>query len=326
MSIIQVCLGIDIGGTNTVYGFVDKDGKLYDIGSMETRAQEPAGIFFKRLGEELNKFSEELKTRFELAGVGVGAPNANYYSGSVENPPNLKWGTVNLVKEIQKIFNVPVAVTNDANAAALGELKFGIAKKMRNFIEITLGTGLGSGIIVNGDLVYGQDGFAGEMGHIIVVENGRECGCGRRGCLETYASATGIKRTVFQLLAEKNTPSSLRDIPFNQLTSKMIYDAAISGDAIAKAAFRFTGKILGKAFADVAALFSPEAYILYGGLAKAGELIIDPAKEAMEENILCFFKDKVKVLHSGLNEGEVAVLGAAALIWNEIDKYKISYE
>jgi glucokinase len=233
----------------------------------------------------------------------------------------LKWrGIIPLVEMFRKFYSVPVALTNDANAAAIGEGVFGAAKDFRHFIVITLGTGVGSGIVVNGELLYGHDGFAGEIGHTIVDPNGRECGCGRRGCLETYASAGGIKRTVFELLATKNTPSVLRSASFDSLTAKQIADAARGGDAIARESFEYTGKILGLKLADAVAHTSPEAIILFGGLAQAGDLIFEPTQRWMEAYMLNIFKNKVKLLPSGMVGENTAILGAAALIWNEIKR------
>lgn len=313
-----VTLGIDIGGTNTSMAIVDKEGNIIAKDSIATLAMDPAADLFKRL---FNKFAEiysPLREKFELIGVGIGAPNANYYKGTVENPPNLNWGVVDIVALVKEYYDLPVAVTNDANAAALGEMKFGVAKGMKNFIQITLGTGLGSGIVVNGEMLYGADGFAGEMGHTIVVKDGRKCGCGRRGCLETYASASGIKRTAFELLADTTEKSTLRGISFNDLTSKNIYDAAMAGDKVAQSAFKNTGKILGQAMADAVAYLSPEAFVLFGGLANSGELIIEPTRKYLENNLLSNYRGKIKILQSGLLEGDAAVLGAAALIWHEL--------
>lgn len=316
----KIVVGIDIGGTNTAFGFVDRSGKLLSESSIPTHPQESAEQLLRRLEPEIKKLLSSLPTNYELAGIGIGAPNANYYKGTVELPPNLNWGIVNLVELTGKYFSVPCAITNDANAAAIGELKFGAGKNLKDFIVITLGTGVGSGIIVNGELVYGHDGFAGEIGHTIYDVDGRQCGCGRRGCLETYASANGIKRTVFELLAETNFPSVLSKISFDELTAKMISDAALSGDKIALMAFDKTAKILGIKLADTVAHTSPQAIILFGGLAKAGGLILEPTKKYMEEYMLNIFKDKVQLLPSGLENGNAAILGSAALIWNEIDK------
>ena len=318
MAKLKVTLGIDIGGTNTVFGLVDESGNIKTKESIPTNSMNPAEDLFMRLFEKFNPIYNEYAEKFQIMGIGVGAPNANYYTGSVENPPNLNWGTVNLISLIQKYYDLPVAVTNDANAAALGELKFGAARGMKNFIEITLGTGLGSGIVVNGDLLYGHSGFAGEMGHTTIVSEGRKCGCGKRGCLETYVSAPGIKRTVFELLAESTEQSVLRDISYNELTSKKIYEAAKAGDKIANNAFKFTGKILGQSMADAVSYLSPEAFVLFGGLAQSRELILEPTRKHLENNLLSIFKGKVKILLSGLPEGDAAILGASALIWHEL--------
>jgi glucokinase len=320
MAKIEVTLGIDIGGTNTVLGFVTRSGSILAESSMTTNASEPADIYVARLHVKIKEMLEKVGETCVLKGIGIGAPNANYYNGTVEFPPNLKWeGVTELVKMIQQYYNVPVAITNDANAAAIGEMKFGAAKGLKHFIVITLGTGLGSGIVVDGKMVYGHDGFAGELGHVIVDVNGRICGCGRRGCLETYVSAGGICRTVFELLAERKEESELRNVGFNQLTSKMISDAAQRGDAIALAAFEETGRILGLKLADAVTHTSPEAIILFGGLSAAGELLLNPTQRYMEEYMLNVFKNKVKLLPSGLREGNTAVLGASALMWNELE-------
>jgi len=318
---IDVTLGVDIGGTNTVVGFVDREGKCLAESSIPTNAHEPAESLVRRLHEKVEEIAKPLAGRITLKGIGVGAPNANFYRGTVENPPNLKWkGVVNLAALIRTYYDLPVAVTNDANAAALGEMLYGAAKGMKDFIVITLGTGLGSGIVAGGAMVYGADGFAGEIGHTIVDPRGRVCGCGRRGCLETYASASGICRTILELLAERREESELRNVSPQDLTSKMIADAAGRGDVIAREAFEVTGRILGLKLADSVAHLSPEAIILFGGLANAGALIFEPTKRHLEENLLNIFKNKVKLLPSGLKEGNTAVLGASALIWHELLK------
>ncbi len=321
MAKIEVTLGIDIGGTNTVFGFVSRSGSILAESSMTTNASEPADLYVARLYVKIKEMLDKVGDTIDLKGIGIGAPNANYYKGTVEYPPNLKWdGVTELVKMFQQYYTIPVAITNDANAAAIGEMKFGAAKGMKNFIVIALGTGLGSGIVVDGKIVYGHDGFAGELGHVIVDVNGRMCGCGRRGCLETYVSAGGICRTVFELLAERKDESDLRKVSFNQLTSKMISEAALRGDAIALAAFEETGRILGLKLADAVTHTSPEAIILFGGLSAAGELLFNPTQRYMEEYMLNIFKNKVKLLPSGLREGNTAVLGASALMWNELEK------
>lgn len=317
---IEVSLGIDVGGTNTAFGFVDVNGKCAAESSIPTKAHCSAADLFARLHPEIEKLYTSISGEYILKGIGVGAPNANYYRGTVENPPNLKWGVVNVVEILKQYYDVPAAITNDANASAIGEMLFGAARGMKDFIVITLGTGLGSGVVADGKLVYGSDGFAGEIGHTVYDPNGRQCGCGRKGCLETYASATGIKRTVMELLANSNEDSALRNISYNDLESKMIYTSALAGDKLAIEAFNFTGKILGLKLADAVAVTSPEAIILFGGLALAGNMIIEPTKKSMEENLFHVFKNKVKIIPSGLPEGNSAVLGAAALIWNEIIK------
>ncbi len=316
----DVVVGIDIGGTNSVFGFVDKDGNSVKESSVPTNSREPAENLISRLHEKIEETFEPLKSDYNLIGIGIGAPNANYYKGTVEYPPNLKWGVVKVLDIFKKYYDLPSAITNDANAAAIGEMQFGAAKGMKDFIVITLGTGLGSGIVVNGQLVYGADGFAGEIGHTVYERNGRTCGCGRRGCLETYASASGIRRTVFELLYKTNEESELRSVSFNDLDSKMIYEAALRGDSVAKQAFEYTGMALGTTLADSVAYTSPEAIILFGGLAAAGELIFEPTKRYMEEKLLNIFKNKVRIIPSGLPEGNSAVLGAGALIWNELKK------
>jgi len=318
----DVTLGIDIGGTNTVFGFIDKEGNCIAESSIPTNANEKAELLFSRLFGKAKELFNGKSDEYKLVGIGVGAPNANYYHGTVEQPPNLSWDIVNVLEIIKQYHTVPSAITNDANAAAIGEMQFGAAKGMRNFIVITLGTGLGSGIVVNGELVYGHDGFAGEIGHTIVDPNGRQCGCGRKGCLETYASASGIRRTVYELLCNSTDQSALRKIPFENLTSKMIYEAALQGDVLALEAFDFTAKVLALKLADAVAHTSPEAIILFGGLASAGDLIFVPTKKYMEEYMLNIFKNKVKLLPSALTKGNTAVLGAGALIWNELEKMK----
>lgn len=318
----KLVLGVDVGGTNTVFGLVDKIGNVFLIDSIPTQADKSAENLFSRLFEKFDSISADAKEEFDLVGIGIGAPNANYYKGTVENPPNLNWGFVDVINLIKKFSDVPVALTNDANAAALGEMYYGAAKGMKDFIVITLGTGLGSGIVVNGNLVYGHDGFAGEIGHTIFDPQGRQCGCGRKGCLETYASAPGIKRTVMELIAKTNLKSRLRSISYENLDAKLITEVALKGDELALEAFDFTAKVLGIKLADAVAHTSPEAIILFGGLANAGDLLLIPTKKYLEENVFHVFKNKVKILKSELNEGKSAVLGAAALIWHELSKQR----
>jgi glucokinase len=316
----DITLGIDIGGTNTVFGFVDRTGQCIANSSIQTNAHQSAEIYFERLQDKIRELEAALQGKYVIKGIGVGAPNANYLKGTIEHPPNLSWTTVNVVAELQKFFDLPVSITNDANAAALGEMLFGAAKGMKNFIVITLGTGLGSGIVANGELIIGSDGMAGEIGHTNVDPAGRDCGCGRRGCLEAYASATGIKRTVFELLCTKMIPSELRTISYEQLTARMISEVALRGDRIAMEAFEITGHILGMKLADSVAHFSPDAIILFGGLAAAGDLIFKPTKRALEENLFSIFKNKVALLPSAITDGHAAILGASALIWNDLEK------
>lgn len=318
MSSTKVTLGIDIGGTNTVFGLVDVEGKIYQQNTLPTQTGGAPQKLFQKICEQTEEFLDN--NSYHLAGIGIGAPNANYYSGKIENPVNLDWGYVNVVDFFKNYFTVDAIVTNDANAAAIGEMEFGVAQDMNNFIEITLGTGLGSGVVVNGQIVYGQDGFAGELGHVEIIENGRLCGCGKHGHLETYVSARGIVRTVHELLAYFNDSSPLRQINPINLDSKKIYELAKDGDKIANKAFELTGYRLGRAFANFVAAFSPEAFILYGGLANAGDILVEPAKESMENHVMPVFKNKVEIMLSGLLSDEVAIIGTAALAWHELKK------
>ena len=295
-------VGIDIGGTNTVFGIVDEQGHILSHDGIKTKDYPDINVYADTVAGHLRSLIEAAGGIELINGIGVGAPNANYYTGQIEQAPNLPWkGTVPLARMLRERLPLPVTLTNDANAAALGEMTYGVARGMKDFIMITLGTGVGSGIVINGRLVYGHDGFAGELGHVIVRHGGRLCGCGRRGCLETYCSATGIVRTVHEMLSSTDTPSLLRDIPLDKVTSKDIYDAAEQGDKLALEIFRFTGTVLGEAFADFIAFSSPEAIVLFGGLAKAGEYIMAPIREAMDAN--------------ALKDSDAAVLGASALAW-----------
>ncbi|GAB7086566.1 ROK family protein [Marinifilum fragile] len=313
----EIAIGIDIGGTNTVYGCIDSKGNTIANGSIPTQIKENFEDYIEDLISAIKSSIENSNKEVTIVGVGIGAPNGSYRAGTIENAANLRWkGTLPIAKMVNEKLNVPVKVTNDANAAALGERIFGGAKNMSDFMVITLGTGLGSGIVVNGDLLYGYEGFAGEVGHIIVRPGGRDCACGRKGCLETYVSATGVKRSVYKLLAKHLGDSTLRDVPFNNLNAKMVAEAANQGDSVALETFKYTGKMLGEALANVASVTAPEAIFLFGGLAKAGDLLFDPVKEAMDENMLFLYKDKVKLLPSQLGD-DAAILGAAALIWND---------
>ena len=317
----QAAIGVDIGGTNTVLGLVDQSGEVIERHSIPTKTQADYKFYMNQLADAINELINKANIQTEVMGIGVGAPNGNYYNGTIEFAPNLNFkGVVPVVDFLRDKFDYKVIVlTNDANAAAIGEMIYGGAKGMKDFIMITLGTGVGSGIVVNGEMVYGHDGFAGEIGHTIVDPNGRDCGCGRKGCLETYTSAPGIKRTVFELLSTMNEPSVLRGVSFNDLQAKMIDEAARNGDLIAKEAFDYTGEILGLNLANAVAHTSPEAIFLFGGLAQAGELIFEPVKHYMEEHLLNIYKNKVKVLSSKLPPGDAAVLGSSALVWKELE-------
>lgn len=310
-------VGIDIGGTNTVFGIVDARGSILASGSIKTQKYAEINDYVNDLSNELVRLLEQENVKDQIEGIGIGAPNANYFTGNIEHAPNLPWkGIVPLAQMLKEKIGIPVAITNDANAAAIGEMTYGAARGMKDFIMITLGTGVGSGIVINGQLVYGHDGFAGELGHVIVRRtNGRQCGCGRTGCLETYASATGVARTAREFLEIRKDPSSLRNLPIQDITSKDVYDAAVSGDKLAQEIFEFTGTLLGEAFADFAVFSSPKAFILFGGLVKSGELIMRPIREAMEKNMLNIFKNKIQVIPSELKESDAAVLGASALGW-----------
>jgi glucokinase len=309
-------IGIDMGGTNTVFGIVDVRGNVISKSAIKTAVHDDVNLYVNDIYHELMKLIDAEGGIDQIRGIGVGAPNGNYYSGTIEYAPNLPWkGVIPFAKLLNEKFGVPVALTNDANAAAIGEMAYGIARGMKDFIMITLGTGVGSGIVIDGKLVYGHDGFAGELGHTTAIRNGRLCGCGKNGCLEAYSSATGVARTAREILETTNQESILRNIPLSDITSKDVYDAAKEGDQVAIDIFNFTGKILGEAFADFVAFSSPEAIILFGGLSKAGEFILNPIVENMEKNLLQMWKGKIKILFSELKESDAAVLGASALAW-----------
>ncbi|MDR2498993.1 MAG: ROK family protein [Tannerellaceae bacterium] len=311
-------VGIDLGGTNTVFGVVDAKGTiLVSDSSMKTQAYPDINDYISTLCNGINAFVEKVGGRDKIRGVGIGAPNGNYFSGCIEFAANLPWReNVPIARMISEKLNLPVALTNDANAAAIGEMTYGAARGMKDFIMITLGTGVGSGIVVGGNLVYGHDGVAGELGHVIIRRtNGRLCGCGRTGCLETYTSATGVARTAREFLENRKDDSLLRQINPDTLTSKDVYIAAIQGDQMAIEIFELTGRILGEAFADFIAFSSPEAIILFGGLANAGDLLLKPIQAAMDKNVLKVFLGKTKLILSQLKESDAAILGASALGW-----------
>lgn len=311
-------MGIDIGGTNTVFGLVDARGVVLASGSIKTMKHSNFDDYLDELYVEATKLIEANDAVDKIHGIGIGAPDANYYTGVIEHAVNLPWAMpVPLAQKVTEKFGIPCTITNDANAAAIGEMTYGAARGKKDFIMITLGTGVGSGIVVNGQLVYGHDGFAGELGHLIVKRNnGRMCGCGRTGCLETYCSATGVARTAREFLeARPDEKSLLRDMPIDEITSKDVYDAAMKGDKLAKDVFDFTGRILGEAFADMAVFSSPSDFILFGGLARSGDLLLKPLREAMDANMLKMYKGKIAVRLSELKEADAAVLGASALGW-----------
>jgi glucokinase len=320
MKIREVVAGVDIGGTNTVFGLVDRDGLIVAENRIKTTSYPEIEDFVSALTGSVRKLVSGVDN-VKLLGIGIGAPNANYHKGTIELAPNLAWkGIVPLSKLIRKKIDLPVAITNDANAAAMGEMIFGAAKKTRDFIILTLGTGLGSGIVINGELVYGHTGFAGELGHTIVVPGGRDCGCGRQGCLETYASATGLVRTVLYMLSEMKEDSVLREITPAGLTSMQIAEAAEKGDIIALEAFDYTAEMLALGIINAVVFSSPETVFLFGGLAQSGDLLFKPVRKYVNQNIQPVFRGTVKILPSGIPENNAAVLGAAALAWKELTK------
>jgi glucokinase len=314
-------IGLDLGGTNSVFGIVDSRGDIKATTAIKTGGFASAEAYVDACIEALQPIIEQVGGLETIKAMGIGAPNANYYKGTIEMAPNLPWAH-DVVVPLAKMFSdrlggIPVAMTNDANAAALGEMVYGVARGMKNFIVITLGTGVGSGIVVNGQLLYGCDGFAGELGHVTMVrgEEGRPCGCGRKGCLEAYCSATGVARTARELLAKTTRPSLLRDMNPDDITSLDVSIAAGKGDALANDIYAFTGKMLGEACADFAAFSSPEAFIFFGGMVKAGELIMKPIREAYEAHVMPIFRGKAQFLVSGLDGASAAVLGASAVGW-----------
>ena len=313
----QLAIGIDIGGTGTKFGIVDRNGNILFSSEISSRNHEEVEGFIDELYDNLHVMIERAGGTGRIKGIGVGAPNGNYYTGTVEYAPNLPWrGIIPLAKMVEAKFKLPVVLTNDANAAAIGEMMYGAAQGMKDFIMITLGTGVGSGIVANGHLIYGHDGFAGELGHTIIIPNGRmHEGTRKRGSLESYASATGVRLTALEMLQNNNDPSLLRNIPVEQIDSKKVFEAAVEGDQLAKNIFEFTGQILGLALANFVMFSSPEAIILFGGLTKAGDLILKPRRENMEANVIQVFQNKVKILVSHLKEADAAILGASALAW-----------
>lgn len=317
----DLTIGIDIGGTNTKYGIVDRQGNVIHQGNIPTTQYEEFQGYFDAMADALRKGIQELPPNTRIVGIGVGAANGNYYTGNIERATNLKWkGVLPLARMFNEEFGVPCILTNDANAAAVGEMIYGNAKHMKDFVVITLGTGLGSGFVCGGVLLNGHHGIAGEVGHTAVNPNGRYCNCGKRGCLETYVSATGIKRTVYKLLADHLEPSELRGISFEDLNTKMISEAAHRGDVVAMEAFEYTGRILGMKLAETVVHTDPEAIFLFGGLSMAGDLIFRPTIKHMEANLMPLFRGKIKVLPSAMQNQAAPILGASSLVWDYLDK------
>lgn len=311
-------VGIDIGGTNTKFGIVDRNGHIIEQDRMASNEHEDVSEYIDELISKLNPMIERAGGKDKFAGIGVGAPNGNYYTGTIEYAPNLKWkGIIPIARMFTEKTGLKTQLTNDANAAAVGEMMYGCARGMKHFIVITLGTGVGSGIVIDGKILLGHDGFAGELGHTIIRHNGRmHKGTGMKGSLEAYASATGVRETALELLTHyPEKESLLRDYSINELTSHSVYECAMKGDKIANEIFEFTGQVLGEALANFVMFSSPEAIILFGGLTKAGDLIMNPTRKAMEENLLQIFQNKVKLMFSELKEADAAILGASALVW-----------
>ena len=314
----SLVIGLDLGGTNSVFGVVDSKGEIIATTSIKTQAYPSVDQYIMESVKAIKQIAEQVGGMEKIRAMGIGAPCGNYYKGTIEHAANLVWakGIVPLANMFVNELGIPVVVTNDAKAAAMGEMKYGAAVGMNNFVELTLGTGVGSGIVANGQLIYGFDGFAGELGHMIVEPDGRPCGCGRKGCLETYCSATGVVRTAIAMLEESSEATSLRDIATDKLTSYEVYKAAMAGDTMAQEVFKQTGRRIGIACANIATFLSPEAFIFFGGLAQAGELLLRPIEEAYNENVLSLYKGKARFLMSGLDGANAAILGASAIAWD----------
>ena len=314
----SLVIGLDLGGTNSVFGVVDSQGEIIATTSIKTQAYPSVDQYIMESVKAIKQIAEQVGGMEKIRAMGIGAPCGNYYKGTIEHAANLVWakGIVPLANMFVNELGIPVVVTNDAKAAAMGEMKYGVAVGMNNFVELTLGTGVGSGIVANGQLIYGFDGFAGELGHMIVEPDGRPCGCGRKGCLETYCSATGVVRTAIAMLEESSEATSVRDIATDKLTSYEVYKAAMAGDTMAQEVFKQTGRRIGIACANIATFLSPEAFIFFGGLAQAGELLLRPIEEAYNENVLSLYKGKARFLMSGLDGAKAAILGASAIAWD----------
>ena len=313
-------IGLDLGGTNSVFGIVDSRGNIKATTAIKTQGYDMVDDYVDAAVNALQPIIDQVGGLSQIKAMGIGAPNGNFYNGTIEYAPNLSWGhdgVVPLAKMFsERLNNLPVALTNDANAAAIGEMTYGVARGMTNFIDITLGTGVGSGIVINGQMVYGSDGFAGELGHMVVRPDGRSCGCGRKGCLEAYCSATGVARTAREFLETSDEPSLLRDMKPEDITSYDVSVAASKGDALANRVYTFTGELLGEACANFATFCSPEAFIFFGGLTKAGDLLMEPLKKSYDAHVLKIYKNKAKFLISSLEGSSAAVLGASAVGWD----------
>lgn len=312
-------IGLDLGGTNSVFGIVDQRGEIKVTTAIKTQGYEKVEDYVKASVDALQVIIDQVGGIENIKAMGIGAPNGNFYKGTIEYAPNLSWGhdcIVPLAELFSKALGIPVALTNDANAAAIGEMTYGVARGMKNFIMLTLGTGVGSGIVLNGQMIYGSDGFAGELGHVIMRrDNGRQCGCGRKGCLEAYCSATGVARTAREMLSTTDRPSILREMDPEKITSLDVSIAAGKGDELAKDVYEFTGNMLGEACADFATFASPEAFVFFGGMAKAGDLLFDPIKRSYDEHVMPIFRGKAQFLVSSLDGASAAVLGASAIGW-----------
>ncbi len=317
----EFVLGIDIGGSNTEFAYVDRKGNCLEKECIPTHLHECNNQNPNDLLERIQLKLKQFQTKGKALGIGIGAPNANFYTGNVEHAPNLKWAKiVPLVQLTKQRFGLPVAMTNDANAAALGEKIFGAAKNMSNFIVVSIGTGLGGGFFANGNLLHGHNGLAGEVGHILIDKNGRACACGKKGCLESYVSANGLKQSTLKFLTESTQESELHKIPFQNFTAKIIAEAAKKGDVIAIKSFEYTAEILGKTLADLTAIIDPEAIFVCGGLACSGKVLFDPLQKSFHKNLMPVFQNRVQILASGIKTNNVGVLGAAALIWDILNQ------
>jgi glucokinase len=320
----EIVVGVDIGGTNTAVAFMNFNDEILVERSFKTESRKSAENFFDRLSGLIKEEYSKISNSYLLSGIGLAAPSVNLIEGTIESPANLNWGNVNLIEILKKHFDFPVSVLNDANAAAIGEYKYGAARGKKNFIVLTLGTGLGSGIFIDGHLLQGENGLAGELGHNIVESNGRECSCGRKGCLETYVSATGLKRSVFHFLSNSNEQSELRNFNFNELTSKKISELALAQDPIALKVFNFTGEILGRALSNAVTYYNPEAIILFGGLADSDGLLLNPVNFYFEKYLLNIYQGKIRILKSDLQNSKAAVLGACNYVMESIRKNEIA--